>query len=74
MASDIRALVHQLGESKVYLVGRDIGVMVAYAYAAQWPDDVAKLVMLDVPIPATTAWNEAKSRPDPELWHFGLFQ
>ncbi|MCA6124402.1 alpha/beta hydrolase [Bradyrhizobium sp. WSM 1704] len=74
MAADIRALVHQLGASQVHLVGRDIGVMVAYAYAAQWPDEVQTLAMLDVPIPATRAWNEAKSKPDPELWHFGLFQ
>ncbi|MCA0058344.1 alpha/beta fold hydrolase [Mesorhizobium sp. B261B1A] len=74
MAADIRALVHGLGATKVDLVGRDIGVMVAYAYAAQWPDEVASLVMLDVPIPATAAWNEAKHKPDPELWHFGLFQ
>ncbi|WGD50052.1 alpha/beta hydrolase [Bradyrhizobium sp. CB1650] len=74
MAADVRALVHQLGANQLHLVGRDIGVMVAYAYAAQWPDEVQTLTMLDVPIPATTAWSEAKSKPDPELWHFGLFQ
>jgi len=74
MAADIHALVRQLGASRVHLVGRDIGAMVAYAYAAQWPDEIQTLAMLDVPIPATTAWNEAKSKPDPELWHFGLFQ
>lgn len=74
MAADIRALVHHLGASRLHLVGRDIGVMVAYAYAAQWPDEVQTLAMLDVPIPATPAWNDAKSKADPELWHFGLFQ
>jgi pimeloyl-ACP methyl ester carboxylesterase len=74
MAADIRALMVQLGAHKINLVGRDIGVMVAYAYAAQWPGEVGKLVMLDVPIPATGAWNEAKHKPDPGLWHFGLFQ
>lgn len=74
MAADFRALVRGLRAARINLVGRDIGVMVAYAYAAQWPDEVAKLVMLDVPIPATRTWNEAKSRPDPELWHFGLHQ
>ena len=74
MAADIRALVAQLGARQVNLVGRDIGVMIAYAYAAQWPGEVSKLVMLDVPIPATSAWNEAKHKPDPQLWHFGLFQ
>ncbi|HKU99264.1 MAG TPA: alpha/beta hydrolase, partial [Vineibacter sp.] len=74
MAADIRALVQALGARRVNLVGRDIGVMVAYAYAAQWPGEVARLVMLDVPVPATRAWNDAKSKPDPELWHFGLHQ
>ncbi|MER9656540.1 alpha/beta hydrolase [Mesorhizobium sp. M0152] len=74
MAADIHALVTQIGARKINLVGRDIGVMVAYAYARQWPGEVGKLVMLDVPIPATRAWNEAKHKPDPELWHFGLFQ
>ena len=42
--------------------------------AAQWPSEVTKLVMLDVPVPASTAWKEAKHKPDPEFWHFGLFQ
>lgn len=72
MAQDIRALVRELERTKINLVGRDIGVMVAYAYAAQWPEEVSKLVMLDVPIPATRAWNEAKSKSDPQIWHFGL--
>ncbi|MGF6229199.1 pimeloyl-ACP methyl ester carboxylesterase [Inquilinus ginsengisoli] len=74
MAADIRDLVRQLGPAKVDLVGRDIGVMVAYAYAAQWPDDVARLAMLDVPVPGTRVWDEAIHKPDPELWHFGLHQ
>ncbi|MCC8979418.1 alpha/beta hydrolase [Bradyrhizobium sp. 10BB] len=74
MAADIRALVQSLGVSNVNLVGRDIGVMIAYAYAAQWPDGVKTLTMLDVPIPATPAWNEAKHKPDPDIWHFGFFQ
>lgn len=74
MAADIHALVQQLGATRVNLVGRDIGVMIAYAYAAQWPDEVGTLTMLDVPIPATQAWDEAKHKPDPELWHFAFFQ
>ena len=74
MAADIRAVVQSLGATKVNLVGRDIGLMVAYAYAAQWPNEVKTLTMLDVPIPASLAWNEAKHKPDPQLWHFGFFQ
>ena len=37
MAKDIRELVHQLGFSEVSIVGHDIGLMVAYGYAAQYP-------------------------------------
>jgi pimeloyl-ACP methyl ester carboxylesterase len=74
MAADIHALVHGFGAEKVTLVGRDIGVMVAYAYAAQWPEDVSKLVMLDVPLPGTRVWDEAKLKNDPQIWHFGFHQ
>jgi pimeloyl-ACP methyl ester carboxylesterase len=37
MAQDIHALLHSLGDPRVRLVGHDIGLMVAYAYAAQYP-------------------------------------
>ncbi|WP_244136029.1 MULTISPECIES: alpha/beta hydrolase [unclassified Burkholderia] len=74
MAGDIRALVRELGAMRVHLVGRDIGVMVAYAYAAQWPAEIVKLAMLDVPVPGTRVWDEAKARADPQIWHFGLHQ
>lgn len=74
MAADIHALAGALGAGRVNLVGRDIGVMVAYAYAAQWPEEVARLAMLDVPVPGTKVWDEAIARADPEIWHFGLFQ
>lgn len=74
MAGDIRALVHQLGATRIHLVGRDIGLMVAYAYAAQWPTEIVKLAMLDVPVPGTRIWDEAKAGADPQIWHFGLHQ
>lgn len=74
MAGDIRALVRQLGATRIHLVGRDIGVMVAYAYAAQRPAEIVKLAMLDVPVPGTRIWDEAKARADPQIWHFGLHQ
>ena len=50
-AEDIYQLVSQLGlNQKIYLVGHDIGVQTAYSYAAAHPDNVSKLVVLDVPI------------------------
>jgi pimeloyl-ACP methyl ester carboxylesterase len=72
MAGDIRALVGRLGGGPVHLVGRDIGLMVAYAYAAQWPEEVAALVALDVPVPGTKSWFAATD--DPQTWHFALHQ
>lgn len=72
MAGDIRQLIDSLDLDRVHLVGRDIGVMVAYATGAQWPERVASLSMLDVPLPGTAAWSKAKV--DPQTWHFGLHQ
>src|SRR5436190_8786974 len=40
MAQDIHALAASLGLGKVGVVGHDIGLMVAYAYAAQHPAEV----------------------------------
>ncbi len=37
MAQDIHALTTSLGFRQVEIVGHDIGLMVAYAYAAQYP-------------------------------------
>src|ERR1700674_3290385 len=43
----IHALARSLGVQKAEVVGHDIGLMVAYAYAAQFPAEVAKLVVMD---------------------------
>ncbi|QGR00202.1 alpha/beta hydrolase [Paenibacillus psychroresistens] len=51
MASDVYALVKELGYKKVNMVGHDIGAQVAYAYAANYPQATTKLAMLDVPHP-----------------------
>jgi pimeloyl-ACP methyl ester carboxylesterase len=49
-AEDIYQLLSQLGlNQKIYLVGHDIGVLTAYSYAASHPNNVSKLVILDVP-------------------------
>src|SRR5215471_21788863 len=45
MASDVHELVKSLGYQKINLVGHDIGLMVAYAYAAQYPSEVEKLAL-----------------------------
>jgi pimeloyl-ACP methyl ester carboxylesterase len=67
-AQDIRAVVTALGADKAEVVAHDIGNMVAYAYAATFPDKVTKLVLIDAPIPGIPPWDDIVR--DPRLWHF----
>lgn len=68
-AVDIRELVKSLGYQQIDLVGHDIGLMVAYAYAAQYPDEVERLALLEAPIPGVGAvWEQIYTNP--VLWHF----
>ena len=68
-AVDIHELVKSLGYSNIYLVGHDIGLMVAYAYAAQFPTEVKKLALMDAPIPGVgDIWEKVYTNP--ALWHF----
>jgi len=68
-AVDIHELVKSLGYERIDLVGHDIGLMVAYAYAAQYPNEVEKLALLEAPIPGIgQIWEQIYSNP--VLWHF----
>jgi pimeloyl-ACP methyl ester carboxylesterase len=64
----IHALVESLGVTKARVVGHDIGLMVAYAYAAQFPAEVEKLVVMDAFLPGVPGWELAYNNP--RLWHF----
>ena len=71
LAKDIRNLVRQLGHEQVQLVGHDIGLMVAYAYAAQYPKEVSKVVLMDAFLPGIGNWKEVWLLRD--LWHFHFY-
>jgi pimeloyl-ACP methyl ester carboxylesterase len=71
MARDIHALVESLGYKKVEIVGHDIGLMVAYAYAAQYPDEVSKIVLMDAFLPGVGDWTHVWLMRD--LWHFHFY-
>jgi pimeloyl-ACP methyl ester carboxylesterase len=71
MAKDIRGLVHQLGYEQVSVVGHDIGLMVAYAYAAQYPSEVSKVVLMDAFLPGVGEWKNVWLLRD--LWHFHFY-
>jgi pimeloyl-ACP methyl ester carboxylesterase len=69
MAADVHELVKSLGYEKINLVGHDIGLMVAYSYAAQYPNEVEKLALLEAPIPGIgDMWEKIYTTP--ALWHF----
>src|SRR5712692_7825184 len=55
-ATRIHALARSLGVAKARVVGHDIGLMVAYAYAAQYPSEVEKLVLMDAFLPGVGDW------------------
>jgi pimeloyl-ACP methyl ester carboxylesterase len=66
--SRMHALVKQLGLGKAAVVGHDIGLMVAYAYAAQFPEDVERLVLMDAFLPGVDGWETVYNNP--AIWHF----
>ena len=67
-ARRMRALVSGLGVTRAAVVGHDIGLMVAYAYAAQFPEDVDKLVLMDAFLPGVEGWEPIYDNP--AIWHF----
>src|SRR5881394_1879422 len=64
----IHALARSLGVQKAEVVGHDIGLMVAYAYAAQFPAEVEKLVVMDAFLPGVGEWESIYNNPG--FWHF----
>jgi pimeloyl-ACP methyl ester carboxylesterase len=64
----IHALARSLGVEKARVVGHDIGLMVAYAYAAQFPAEVERLVLMDAFLPGVAGWEAIYN--DPGIWHF----
>ena len=67
-AKQIHDLVSSLGVRKARVVGHDIGLMVAYAYAAQFPSEVEKLVVMDAFLPGVEGWEPIYDSPN--YWHF----
>src|SRR3984893_5632899 len=64
----IHGLARSLGVEKARVVGHDIGLMVAYAYAAQFPAETEKLVVMDAFLPGVSGWEPIYNNPG--LWHF----
>jgi pimeloyl-ACP methyl ester carboxylesterase len=67
-ARRIHSLVRSLGIEKAKVVGHDIGLMVAYAYATQFPDETEKLAVMDAFLPGVPGWEAIYNAPN--IWHF----
>lgn len=71
MAQDVHALVQKLGHKRIAIAGHDIGLMVAYAYAAQYRDEVDRIVLMDAFLPGIGDWQNVWLLRD--LWHFHFY-
>jgi pimeloyl-ACP methyl ester carboxylesterase len=71
MAQDIHALSTSLGYKRIGIAGHDIGLMVAYAYAAQFPSEVERIALLDAFLPGIGDWTTVWLLRD--LWHFHFY-
>ncbi|WP_212001549.1 alpha/beta fold hydrolase [Chitinophaga sp. HK235] len=70
MALHIHALMQKLGFNNIMLAGHDIGLMVAYAYARQYENEVTKLVLMDALLPGVEpVWSQVRGA----AWWFGFF-
>lgn len=71
MAVDIHELTSLLGFNRISIVGHDIGLMVAYAYAAQFPQSTERVVLMDAFLPGVGNWKDVWLLRD--LWHFHFY-
>jgi pimeloyl-ACP methyl ester carboxylesterase len=69
-AQDIAAIMDRLGVAKAALVTHDIGNMVGYALAAEFPDRITRWAVMDAPLPGIGHWADQLSNP--KTWHFNF--
>jgi pimeloyl-ACP methyl ester carboxylesterase len=71
MAVDIHELVKSLNIGRASIAGHDIGLMVAYAYSAQFPKETDRLILMDAFLPGIGDWKSVWLMRD--LWHFHFY-
>src|SRR5262245_23555771 len=69
-ALDIAHVMDKLNVQKADLITHDIGNMVGYALAAQYPDRITRWAVIDAPLPGIGPWDEILKSP--LLWHFNF--
>jgi pimeloyl-ACP methyl ester carboxylesterase len=68
--NDVAGVLDALKIEKADLVTHDIGNMVGYAFAVQYPARVVRWVAMDAPLPGIGDWDTISR--DPRLWHFNF--
>ena len=74
VASDIHALVRQLGFDRIDLVSHDVGMMVGYAYACAYPQTVRRLVLMEAALPGLGLEALYDAAKYPRMYHLPLFE
>ena len=69
-ARDLAGILDVLEADRVALVTHDIGNMVGYAFAVQFPDRVTRWAAMDAPFPGLGTW--AQQLLNPRVWHFNF--
>jgi pimeloyl-ACP methyl ester carboxylesterase len=72
MAEDGHQLAQHLHLEHVYVVGHDIGGMVAYAFARRYPETCRGVMLLDAPVRGLGPWDAVKTNPI--IWHIHFQQ
>jgi pimeloyl-ACP methyl ester carboxylesterase len=67
-AGDVAGVLDDLKIDRAALVTHDIGNMVGYAFAAQYPRRVTRFALIDAPLPGIGPWEQILKNP--LLWHF----
>lgn len=77
MALDLHELIKTLGIKQVDIVGHDMGLIIAYAYGALYPEETTHIVLMDGFIPGIPGWeipyNGNPATGTTSKWHFRFF-
>jgi pimeloyl-ACP methyl ester carboxylesterase len=72
MAEEVRQLMTVLKLNRAYIVGHDIGGMVAYAFARRYPESSLGAMIFDQVLPGIDGWKEIEGHP--AVWHVRFMQ
>ncbi len=72
IAKDLHELIKELELKRPYVVGHDLGGMVAYAFTRLFPEEARGVMLLDVPLPGIQGWDQIEGVPS--VWHIRFMQ